>query len=429
MRLCRVLMAGCGMVLATQAGAVPVATGPVQLELSHRLDEERAERLEPLIEEFNKKQNDVRITLVRRGDTFDSKQLNLVTRDEYARLLENKAKFKPLSEVMRQAKEPIDASKLSPELRDGLSDAKGQLEALPVAFSTPVLYVNKDIFRKAGLDPENPPRTWAEAQVVAGKLSDAGSRCPFTTSWPVEVFIDNVSALDGAAIGDAKGKLMFNGLPQVKHIAMMATWYKARYFSYFGRRDEADRRFANGECAMLTSSSALYPALADKKLNVGVSPLPYHDDVYGAPQRTLADGASLWVGDGLKPAEIKGVAKFINYVMAPDIQVGLTAAGGYLPMTPAARMAASSKLLADNAAGLKVALTQLQGKGANPSIRVAQNEKLRQIAEEELEAVWADRKPAKEALDEAVLRGNRILEADSAKATTTAKPKQKRGKS
>lgn len=424
------LMVGCGLLLANSVFAVPATKpGPVQLELTHRLDEERAERLEPLIDEFNKKQNDVHVTLVRRGDSFDPKQLNLVTRDEHAKLLDTKAKFKPLSEVMRQAKEPLDASKLSPELKEGLSDAKGQLIALPVAFSTPVLYINKDLFRKAGLDPETPPRTWAEAQVVAGKLSDAGSRCPFTTSWPVEVFIDNVSALDGAPIGDAKGRLAFNGLPQVKHIAMMATWYKASYFSYSGRRDEADRRFASGECAMLTSSSALYPALSDKKLNIGVSPLPYHDDVYGAPQRTLADGASLWVGEGLKPAEVKAVAKFINYVMAPDIQVGLTAAGGFLPMTPAARSAATSKLLAENAAGLKVALAQLQGKGAVPTIRVAQNEKLRLIAEEELEAVWANRKPAKEALDEAVARGNQVLDTASAKVSTTAKPKAKRGKS
>ena len=36
-------------------------------------------------------------------------------------------------------------------------------------------------------------------------------------------------------------------------------------------------------------------------------------------------------------------------------------------------------------------------------------EPVRIIVEEELEAVWADKKPAKEALDTAVLRGNAIL--------------------
>ena len=426
MRFQKILAAAGGLLLAMPVLSVAVTNPtPVQIELSHHLDEERAEKLEPLIEDFNKKQNDVRVTLVRRGETIDPKQLNLVTRDEYSRFLANKGRFQPLFEVMRQAKEPLDSGKLAPEMRDGLADAKGQLMALPVAFSTPVLYINKAIFRKAGLDPENPPRTWAEAQEVAGKLFDSGNRCPFTTSWPVEVFIDNVSAWDGAAVNDAKGQMAFNGLTQVKHIAMMATWYKARYFSYFGRRDEADRRFANGECGMLTSSSSLYPSLLEKKMDVGVSALPYHDDVYGAPQKTLADGASLWVGEGLKPAEAKGVAKFVNYVMAPEVQVNLTVAGGFLPMTPAARSAATSKLLAPDVGGLKVAFAQLQGKGQAPLVRVAQNDKVRQITEEELEAVWANKKPAKEALDTAVMRANQVLLAANSSSEAKAKPKAK----
>ncbi|MBV5344934.1 MAG: sn-glycerol-3-phosphate ABC transporter substrate-binding protein, partial [Rhodoferax sp.] len=83
----------------------------------------------------------------------------------------------------------------------------------------------------------------------------------------------------------------------------------------FGRRDEADRRFANGECAMLTSSSSLFASLVESKtLEAGVSALPYHDDVYGSPKNTLADGASLWIASGLKPAQIKGGAKFVSYI-------------------------------------------------------------------------------------------------------------------
>ena len=407
----RILMVAGAVVFATPASvlAVPAVT-PVQIELSHRLDEVRAERLLPLIESFNKQNKDVQVTLVRRAEGDAPKQLNLVTREEYSRFLENKAQFKPLHAVMREAKEKFDAGKLSPELRDGLSDAKGQLFALPLAFSTPVLFINKDLFRKAGLDPENPPKTWAEAQETAGKLADAGNRCPFTTSWPVQIFIDNVSAWNGADVNDAKGKLAFNGLAQVKHIAMMATWYKSKYFSYFGPKDEADNRFANGECGMLTSSSSLFASLnASKSLEVGVSPLPYHDDVYGAPKNTLADGSSLWVANGMKPAETKGVAKFVNYVLGPEIQINLTLAGGYLPMTPVARAAASTKLLGADLGGLKIAYEQLQGKGSSPKVRVAQIESVRQIVEEELETVWADKKPAKEALDSAVARGNAAM--------------------
>ena len=421
----RILMAAGGLILAAPILAVPAVT-PVQLELSHRLDEVRAERLLPLIDSFNKENKDVQVTLVRRGEGDAPKQLNLVTREEYSRFVANKSKFKPLHEVMREAKEKFDASKLSPELRDGLTDAKGQLFALPVAFSTPVLYVNKALFRKAGLDPENPPKTWFEAQEAAGKLADAGNSCPFTTSWPVQVFIDNVSAWNGAEVNDAKGKLAFNGLAQVKHIAMMATWYKSKYFSYFGPKDEADNRFAKGECGMLTSSSSLFASFNENKsLDVGVAPLPYHDDVYGAPKNTLADGSSLWLASGMKPAEIKGAAKFVNYVLGPEVQIGLTLAGGYLPMTPVARAAASTKLLGADLGGLKIAYAQLQGKGVSPKVRVAQIEQVRQIVEEELETVWADKKPAKEALDSAVERGNAVMLKIAALDAANVAPKSK----
>jgi sn-glycerol 3-phosphate transport system substrate-binding protein len=404
------LLAAAPALAAPAKAALAAPAAPAQIELSHQLDEERAERLEPMIQSFNDQQKDVHIKLVRRVEGGAPKQINLVTREEYARFMTSKAKFKPLFEVMREAKQPLDASKLAPELRDGLADAKGQLFALPVAFSTPVLYINKAAFRKAGLNPDTPPKNWADAQEAAGKLADSGSRCPYTTSWPAWVHIDNLSAWNGAEVSDGKGGLAFNGLIQIKHVAMLATWHKSRYFAYFGRRDEADRRFANGECGMLTSSSSLFASLADNKsLEVGVSALPYHADVRGAPQNTLADGASLWIASGLKPEETKGVAKFINYVLGPEVQVEMTVADGFLPMTPVARAAAGSKLLKSDLAGLQVAYAQLQGKASAPAVRVAQIEPVRIIVEEELETVWENKKPAKEALDNAVQRGNSVM--------------------
>ncbi len=416
MKLSILFMALGGLILAAPALSAPAhvpaaPSGPVEIELSQKLDEERAERLESLIERFNSQHKDVHLKSVRRVDGDAPKQINLVTSVEHARFMADKAKFKPLYDVMHEAKQPLDTRQLSPELSHGLADAKGNLFALPVAYSTPVLYYNKAAFRKAGLNPEAPPKSWSEAQVAAGKLADSGSRCPFTTSWPAWVFIDNMSAWNGAPVSDAKGQLAFNGLVQVKHIAMMATWYKSKYFSYFGRRDEADRRFASGDCAMLTSSSSLNGSLTENKsLDFGVSAMPYHDDVRGAPQNTLADGASLWFANGMSSAETKAVAKFVHYVMGPEIQIELTLAGSFLPMTSVARTAAESKLLKANLAGLKVAYSELQGKASSPPVRIAQDEKLRTIVEEELETVWANKKPAKEALDNAVTRGNATIE-------------------
>ncbi|MCB1931066.1 MAG: extracellular solute-binding protein [Candidatus Accumulibacter sp.] len=392
--------------------ALPVAAAPIEIDLSHRLDEERGERLEKFVQRFNSQQKEYQLKVVRRVAGDAPKHLNLVTREEQAQFQAAKADFKPLYQVMKQAKQPFDSSKLSPELRVGLGDKKGNLFALPVALSTPVLFINKEAFRKAGLDPEKPPKTWAEVQKAADKLFDAGSTCPYTTSWPAWVHIDNLSAWNGGEVSDPKGKLDFNGLVQVKHTAMLTTWSKAKFFVYFGRRDEADRRFAEGDCGMLTSSSSLFGTLRDsRKVETGVSALPYHDDVPDTPQHTLADGASLWVGAGMNADEYRGVATFVSFLMQPDLQVEFTALEGFLPMTPVARAAADSQLLRADVAGLDVAYLQLHGKGALRTLRVSQIEPVRVIVEEELEAAWSGKKPAKEALDSAVERGNEALPA------------------
>lgn len=403
----RLMIAIGGAVATAQLYAAPA---PVVIELSHQLAEDRAEQMEPLIASFNKQQPDVQVKLVRRVEGGAPKQINLVTNEEQAKFVAQKSQFTPLYAVMREAKMKADLGKLSPELKEGVTDSKGQLLALPVAYSTPVLYINKTAFKKAGLDPNRAPKTWFEAQEMAGKLADSGSACPFTTSWPAWILVDNMSAWNGGEVADSRGKLNFNGLLQIKHVAMMATWYKSKYFAYFGRRDEADRRFAEGECGMLTSTSSLSASLAEKKgLDFGVAPLPYYDDAYGAPKATLADGASLWVANGLKPAETKAVAKFVEYVLSPEVQVKLTLAGGFLPMTQTARAAANTKLLPNDVAGLKVAYAELQGKPAVSSVRVSQIDPVRVIVEEELEAVWANKKPAKSALDDAVARSNAVM--------------------
>ncbi|MEF8734040.1 MAG: extracellular solute-binding protein [Candidatus Accumulibacter meliphilus] len=411
MRLLKFLPSAVAIVLAAPL-AFSVSAAPIPIDLSHRLDEGQGERLEKFVARFNERQKDYQLNITRRVDGDAPKHINLVTREEQAKFQASKADFKPLYQVMKQAKQPFDSRKLSPDLRVGLDDAKGNLFALPVALSTPVLYINKAAFRKAGLDPEKPPKTWAETQKAADKLFDSGSACPYTTSWPAWVHIDNLSAWNGGEIADAKGKLDFNGLVQVKHTAMLTTWSKAKFFAYFGRRDEADRRFAAGECGMLTSTSSLYGALRDdRQVETGVSALPYHDDVQGSPQQTLADGASLWIGAGKNADEYKGVAMFISFLLEPDLQVEFTALEGFLPMTPVARAAANSKLLQADVANLDVAYLQLQGKGSLYPLRVSQIEPVRVIVEEELEAAWDGRKPAKEALDNAVERGNEALPA------------------
>ena len=397
---------------ADKQAAAPVASP--DFELAHNLGALGEEQLQAVVDRFNKENGgNLKLTRLEKGEKPAG--LNLVRRYDMSDVLTQTKSFVPLYQMMAKAGQPLNLSDLSVDLKAGVVDAKGRLVALPLIYSTPVLFYNKNAFRKARLDPEQAPKTWFEMQGMLDKLQDAGYACPYTTSWPVWVHVDNVSAISGVPAISDKGALIFNGLPQVKHVAMMATWTKANYFKLFGRRDEASKHFREGECAMISTDSREHVDFRDAKgVELGVAALPYHDDVYGGRQNSLADGASLWVGAGRSAAEYKQAAKFVSFLLSPEMQVELVRVYGGLPLTSAGRAAARSKVLRDGDKTLEVAYASLKGKGASPASHVADADPVRIIANEELEAVWSDQKPAKAALDTSVTRGNAVLGAKPA---------------
>lgn len=392
------------------AAKAPAKAPAVEPTLAHNLDAANEARLTEIVERYRKETgNSIRLVRIEKGDKPAT--LNLLSRYQMSDVLSQPKDFVPLHSMMSRAGVPLSLS-LSEVLKPGVTDARGRLVALPVLYSTPVLFYNKNAFRKAGLNPDVAPKTWFEMQGYLDKLQSAGYDCPYTSSWPVWVHIDNVSAVSGVPATDAKGGLRFNALPQVKHVAMMATWSKARYFRQFGHGNEASQRFRDGQCAMITTDSREHADFQDARgVELGVAPLPYHDDVYGGRRPALADGPSLWVGAGKPAAEYRQAARFVSFLLSPEIQIELVRNHGGLPMTEAARLASLSRLLQDGKQALDAAYASLQGKAETPSLRVSNVDGARIIADEELSAVWADEKPAKAALDTAVSRGNSVLGA------------------
>ena len=397
------------------AKRAPAPAPAAEFELAHNLGPDGEQALQGIVDRFNK-ENGGNLKLGRLEKGEKPAGLNLILPYDIGDVLTNPKQFVPLHEVMAKARQPLNAGDLTGDLKAGVVDAKGRLVALPLAYSTPVMFYDKAAFRKAKLDPEKPPVTWFEMQGMFDKLQEAGYSCPYTTSWPVWVHVDNVSSVSGVPSISDKGQLAFNGLPQVKHIAMMATWTKANYFKHFGRRNEASKKFLDGECAMITTNSREHIQFsAAKGRELGVALMPYHEDVYGGRQPGLADGATLWVGAGRPAGEYAQIAKFVSFMLAPDIQIEGVRVYGSLPMTTAARTAVRSKLLqSDSDRTLEVAYNALKGKGSGQNRHVSDIDPVRIITDEELEDVWANKIPAKAALDNAVNRGNAVLAAKPA---------------
>lgn len=415
--------------LSSLAQAAKAPPPPPDIVFRHALTGEAAAALVELVGRYNAEGKSGKVVLQHVGMAADPHQLPhlaLLEDDDYQKFFDSHPRMLPLHKVMADAKEKLDAAALFPVIADVVDDNKGRLQALPLALSVPVLYYNKDTFRKAKLDPAKPPVTWWELQTAAGKVFDIDRRCPFTSSNPAWVLLENVATQHSEPLANSEhgGKtgLALNNMVEVKHVALLASWHKSFYFRTFGPGREADEKFMSGECSMLTSDSSLYLQLLRRKpFDFGVAALPHYDDVRGVvPGRVLPDGASLWVLAGKKKPEYAAVAHFVSFLMRPEVQKQWVRSTGYLPMT----VSAVDALAAEGAPPelLRKTVERLSDKrfaaAAKPK-GVLGMSRVRAILHEELEAVWANLKPAKEALDTAVRRGNTVLQPIPADGTVT----------
>jgi sn-glycerol 3-phosphate transport system substrate-binding protein len=337
-----------------------------------------------------------------------------------ATMMSAKGAIVPVAKVMTDAKEKFDPKAYLPTVTGYYSDSKGNMLSYPFNSSTVVFYVNKDAFKKAGLDGEKAPRTWAEFAAAAGKLKASGQECVYTTGWPSWTHIENFSAWHNVPIGTKQNGM--NGLDtefrinsplHVRHIAMLGDMAKKGLFTYSGRRNEAEARFASGECAMLTSSTGAQGTIGrTAKFGWSVNFIPYHDDVKGAPQNSIIGGASLWVMAKKPAADYKGVARFFSFLSQPDIQMFWHTSTGYVPITLAAYEVTRKSGFYDKNPGHELAVKQLTNKTPTENskgLRFGNFVQGREVIEEEMEAVFSGKKQAKEAMDDAVRRGNEIL--------------------
>ena len=415
------------------ARPAPAAT---EIQFWHSMSGTLGERAVELVEKFNASQRDVRVIPVFKGSPEETTAAGLavartlgapnviqIAAADSANMLAASNAFKPLYLLMAESAEKFDPKGLLPAFRDSYSDDRGRMLSLPFNGATAVFYFNKDVFRKARLDPDKPPRTWQEVQVAALAIRDGDAApCGLTTDRPAWIHVENLSAWHNEPIATradghagAGVKLVFNGELLIRHLGLLSSWAKSEIFTYAGRANEGESRFSKGECAMLTSSSAAYVDIArNANFDLGVAPLPHYEEFPGAPYATLAAGGSLWALAGKKPAEYKGVARFFAFLMRPEVQAEWTRRTGFLAITTAAvdlaRNFGGNGLRPDS----EVAMKQLSGRRGLHSRgpRLVPLAKIRTIINEELEAVWAQNKTPKDALDAAVERGNELLRRD-----------------
>ena len=421
------------LAVAVAAAFSVSAQAQTEIQWWHSMTGANGDRVNAMANGFNASQKNYKVMPVYKGSYAESmtgaiaafragKAPNIVQVFEVgtATMMSAKGAIVPVYKLMKDSGEKFDPKAYVSAVAGYYTDSKGQMLSFPFNSSTPVFYINKDAFKKAGLDPNTAPKTWKEFGIAAGKLKASGQECVYTTGWPSWVHVENFSAWHNLPIGTLENgiaglgtKFTVNSPEHVAHIQMLVDFSKNGWFTYGGRTNEAEAKFFSGECAMLTSSSAAQGNIRkNAKFAFSINFLPYHDSIKGAPQNSIIGGASLWVLGGKTASENKGVAQFFNYLSAPELQSQWHKDSGYVPITNAAAESTKKSGYYEQNPGTDVAVKQLNNKAPTANskgLRFGNFVQGRAVIEEEIEAALSGKKSAKEAMDDAVKRGDDIL--------------------
>jgi len=415
----------------TAASFAGGAYAQTEIQWWHAMGGANGERVDRIAAGFNESQSDFKVVPAYKGNYTETmtaavaafragEQPHIVQVFEVgtATMMAAEGAVYPISDLMSDAGAEFDQSVYLPAVVSYYQTPDGDLLSMPFNSSTPVLWYNKDAFAAAGI--ENPPTTWDELNSAAQALLDSGMTCGYSFGWQSWVMVENYSAWHDLPMGTEENgfagintRFTFNNDAVANRLQSIADSQESGIFKYGGRRGDSLSMFTSGECGMWMNSSAYYGSMVSQaEFEFGQTMLPLDTDVADAAQNSIIGGATLWVLRGKDEGDYPGVASFMNYLSSPEVQAWWHQETGYVPITTAAGDLSAEQGFYDENPGTDTAIKQLSlntPTANSRGVRFGNFVQIRDVINEELEALWAGNVTAQEALDTAAERGNDLL--------------------
>ncbi len=284
-----------------------------------------------------------------------------------------------------------------------LGQAEGKQFLVPIGTSTPALFNNMDLFNDVGLDPENPPKSWADARAAAVKFKAKDHLGIFwgwqvTGNWIFQAMLEN---LGGKMANEAGTQILFNDAKGLRVLEYLADLTKNGLMPV---TDQGLGTFVAGNLGMWVDSS-FQRVNTPKQANfpVRMSPMPTPD---GSLPRVPAggNGAMLFAKDKAK----RDVAwNFIRWITEEEASRLLAANSGYTPANQAVIEALISQHADDK--NYKVTLDQAARVVPWYSWPGKNGNKISAVLKDMQEAVIVGSKTPKQAIDEAAAEVTALL--------------------
>lgn len=243
--------------------------------------------------------------------------------------------FVPLTELQR--KFGGDFSRFPANVM-ALGQVGGVQLGMPYSLSNIVTYYNADLFRKAGLNPDRPPQTWAEWRAAARQLKERAGKPIYPIyiqllddNWSLEALIasnggslltcQNGFAAPGFASREAVEALQFWADLVKEGLALNALW------------NQGEQAFLAGEVAAYMTTIAKRAGLqagSRGKFELRGTKFPR----FGSKPTRLPAGGNVLVVFAKDPAKQEAAWKFIRFLTSEEGFTIWTKGTGYVPLLP-----------------------------------------------------------------------------------------------
>ncbi|MGM9921042.1 MAG: ABC transporter substrate-binding protein [Bhargavaea sp.] len=289
--------------------------------------------IEKIIEDFNNSQDEIEVkhTFIPWGDIW-TKELAAIAAGDPPDVVINDINATALRGKNQQAEnlsKYLEEDDISGDFYEELWNAtlyEGDSYGIPFNTDTRVLFYNKDAFEEAGLDPEQPPKTWDELWEYAEKLDvkngEKYDRLGFYPMFGVQTDVWMMNA-DNVNFVDENSEVKINTPAKLDTLEWLNKWhqkYGADNINSWKAQMESQQAnpFFSGDLAMLVQTPTFYTQIRDyaPELNFGVALLP---------EKEPGNGHTSWGGGFV--AEIPAGAEnpdasweFIKYLTSKEAQ-------------------------------------------------------------------------------------------------------------
>ncbi len=374
----------------TGTDAMPVQKGDnskTEIVFWHAMGGVLGEVMDEIIDDYNNQSKDYYIKAINMGgyDSLQQKLLASLIANEAPDIAQN---FETLTKKFIKNKKivciddlidaDIEAAKKegreTEDIRDDIlpvfirnNTFEGKLYSFPFNKSVQVLYYNKDMFKKAGLDPDRPPETFRELHEYSKRIADYyksdgikrsipiyGFGCTRPNNWS---FLNRIKANKGYIIRrDEKDGLLkcgFNepaAIEAIAYINRMVDDGSAKETQ--GRDNQND--FIAQNCAIIEASVTSKKYMKIEDFEMGMAPLPGSEDENGNIfKSTILSGTNINIFKNGNDKKIAGAWDFIKFFTNTENGVKWSIGTTYMPVRKSSIESPSMKAAIEKDPNLK----------------------------------------------------------------------------